>query len=116
METNRSIMQESIPTQGDGNLPRAISQPQGLIRPRQVTDPSSLGKVVSTVKYCMDRMANRVFLIGNLGPKSGQFNHEFSMKPIHSALAKQIEQSVIFHEGGSYVENFAEKLQNDELP
>lgn len=34
METNRSMMQESIPTQGGADLPRAISQPQGLIRPR----------------------------------------------------------------------------------
>ena len=51
-------------------------------------------------------MANRVFVIGNLGPRSGSFNHDYSMKPIHSALTKMIDQPVVFYEHGSFVENF----------
>ena len=49
-------------------------------------DHSWVKKTVLELRMCMERMVNRVFIIGNLGQKAGHIKGENSMKIIQNVL------------------------------
>lgn len=49
---------------------------------RQILDHSWVKKTVAEIRMCMERMVNRIFIVGNLGEKSGKIKGENSMKII----------------------------------
>ena len=49
-------------------------------RGRQILDKAWLLPVVNQLRFCMEKMANRVFVIGNLGEKYGRIMGQNSMK------------------------------------
>jgi hypothetical protein len=53
---------------------------------RKILDHSWLKKTLQELRMLMERMVNRIFIIGNLGPKSGKFKSENSMKIIMQEL------------------------------
>jgi hypothetical protein len=53
---------------------------------RQIIDHTWVKSVVAELRNCMERMCNRVFVIGNLGDKHGKIKGENSMKIIQSEL------------------------------
>ena len=57
---------------------------------RVILDNSWVKRVVAELRYCMDKMANRIFVIGNLGERHGKIKGENSMKIIQTELQKHI--------------------------
>jgi hypothetical protein len=53
---------------------------------RQIFDKSWVKKVVTELRFCMEKMCNRVYVIGNLGEKHGKIMGENSMKIIQNEL------------------------------
>lgn len=49
---------------------------------RQIMDKSALEKVCQELRFCTEKMANRVFIMGNLGERHGKVKGENSMKII----------------------------------
>ena len=49
-------------------------------RARTILDKTWVKKVVAELRFCMERMCNRVFVIANLGEKYGKIMGENSMK------------------------------------
>ena len=63
----------------------------------------------------MERMVNRVFIIGNLGEKHGKIKGENSMKIIQNELAKVIHDVPIHLLADGNKSDFIERKQQDEF-
>jgi 3-phosphoglycerate kinase len=63
----------------------------------------------------MERMVNRVFILGNLGEKSGKIKGEDSMKIIQHELQQHIHDVPIHYLHDPNSDEFKEKKSMDEL-
>ncbi len=81
--------------------------------PRYVTDPKLLLNAVKTIRYCQDHLAKSVILVGNLGPRSGEYREEFTLAPIAEYLQEELDQNIVFMEDIA-VNDFEDRLE--ELP
>lgn len=63
----------------------------------------------------MERMVNRIFIIGNLGPKSGKFKSENSMKIIMQELQQHIHDVPIRFLANPNRSDFPERKLMDEF-
>ena len=63
----------------------------------------------------MERMANRVFIIGNLGEKTGRIHGEDSMRIIQHELQQHIHDVPIHFLPDANKSDFAEKKAMDEF-
>ena len=83
-------------------------------RQRQILDHSWVKKTVLELRMCMERMANRVFIIGNLGEKSGRVRGENSMRIIQHELQQHIHDVPIHFLADANLSDFAERKAMDE--
>lgn len=84
-------------------------------RQRQILDHSWVKKTVQELRMCMERMVNRVFIIGNLGEKHGKIKGENSMKIIQHELAQHIHDVPIHLLADGNKSDFLERKQQDEF-
>lgn len=63
----------------------------------------------------MERMANRVFVLGNLGERAGRIKGESSMKIIQHELQQHIHEVPIHYLHDPNSDEFKEKKAMDEL-
>lgn len=82
---------------------------------RQVLDHSWIKKTVAELRLCMERMVNRVFVIGNLGERSGRIRGENSMKIIQHALQGHIDDVPINFLPEAATADFLERKAMDEF-
>lgn len=82
---------------------------------RQILDRTWVKKVVAELRYCMERMCNRVFVIGNLGEKHGKIMGENSMKIIQNELQQHILDIPIHFLPNANSKDFVDKKLNDEF-
>lgn len=82
-------------------------------QPRYVTDPSLLANALKTIRYCQDHLAKCVVLVGNLGPRSGEYREENSLAPIAEYLQEELDPNLVFIEDIS-IPDFEERFE--ELP
>ena len=55
-------------------------------RKRDILDHTLIKKAVVDIRYCIEHLANRTFIIGNLGEKHGKIKAENSMKIVYNVL------------------------------
>lgn len=53
-------------------------------------DHNLIKKAMADIKYSIEHLANRTFIIGNLGEKCGKIKTENSMKIIYNVLSQQM--------------------------
>jgi len=46
----------------------------------EILDATQIREAASALRYCIEKLANRTFIIGNLGEKCGKIKPENSMK------------------------------------
>jgi hypothetical protein len=86
-----------------------------IVKSRQVQDATLIKKSLSTIKYCTDRLANRIFLIGNLGEKTGRYKPENSLRVVYNILTKKLEQQIVFMDD-CIIPNYEQRVENEEIP
>lgn len=92
-----------------------LGQEEEYWKTRQILDHAWVKKTVAELRLCSERMVNRVFILGNLGPKSGKQRGEFSMKIIQHELQQHIHDVPIHYIHDPNSVEFKEKKANDEL-
>jgi len=78
--------------------PKEEAPPVFKLVPRQIADPRQLQAALVTVKYCLDHLAKVVIIMGNMGPRTGEYREEWSLKPIYDFLKGEIEQNIFFYD------------------
>lgn len=91
-----------------------LGQEEDYWKTRTMLDHSWVKKTVKELKFCMERMANRVFVIGNLGEHSGRIRGENSMRIIQHALQQHIDDFPVHFLAEANIPDFLEKKQMDE--
>jgi len=76
-----------------------------------IKDMTKVNKALTTVRYCLDHLAKSVIIMGNLGPRTGRPQEQYSMKPIAEFMKKEIEQQLYFREDIA-IENFEEAIED----
>jgi 3-phosphoglycerate kinase len=92
-----------------------LGEEENFWKARQMLDHSWIKKTVKELKFCMERMVNRVFLIGNLGERSGRPRGENSMRIIQHALQQHIDDFPIHFLADANMPDFLEKKMADEF-
>ena len=64
---------------------------------------------------CMERMVSRIFIVGNLGEKSGKIKGENSMKIIQNVLMQHIHDYPVHFLSDANKDDFAKKKAEDEM-
>jgi len=82
---------------------------------RQILDHSWVKKTVFELRLCMERMVNRVFVIGNLGERCGRPMGENSMKIVQHALQQHIDDVPIYFLSDANMPDFLERKAMDEF-
>ena len=78
-------------------------------------DKSWLKKTVAELRMVMEKMANRVFILGNLGERHGRVLGQNSMKIIQRELQHEILDIPIHFIPDPASKDFAERKANDEF-
>jgi 3-phosphoglycerate kinase len=55
-------------------------------RMRDILDHTLIKKATTEIRYCIEHLANRTFILGNLGDKSGKIKLENSLKIVYNVL------------------------------
>jgi len=92
-----------------------LGEEENYWKARQMLDHSWIKKTVKELKFCMERMVNRVFLIGNLGDRSGRARGENSMRIIQHALQQHIDDFPIHFLPDANMPDFLERKLADEF-
>lgn len=92
-----------------------LGEEENYWKARQILDHSWIKKTVAELRLCMERMVNRVFVIGNLGEKSGRIRGENSMKIIQNALLQHIDDVPIHFLPEAATADFLERKAMDEF-
>lgn len=78
---------------------------QDILQTRQIIDSTKIKKSLPMIKYLMENLAIRTFVIGNLGEKSGKVKPENTMKFVWNAISNKIDQQVHFQEEYEFEED-----------
>lgn len=68
------------------------------------------------IKYCVENLANRTFIIGNLGEKCGKIKPENSMRIIYNELQQQMMEQQILFITDCIIKDFEIRKENEEFP
>jgi len=82
---------------------------------RKVVDTKCLEDAKSTLQYLVERMADRILIIGSLGPPLGYNAPEYSLLPISKVLKNVLEQDVGFKETCEF-EDFQQMVEDNVIP
>jgi hypothetical protein len=63
-----------------------LGEEENYWRTRQIRDMGPIKRILPELRMCMERMVNRVFIIGNLGERNGRQQGENSMKIVYNEL------------------------------
>ena len=84
-------------------------------KPREVTNPQRLIDARSTLQYLIDRNADRILILGSLGPKLGYSLPEYSLEPLVPAFKSVFDLDVTFEPTCEFA-NFPQMLEENVLP
>ncbi len=84
-------------------------------RERHVINTQCLADAKMTIQYLVERMADRILIVGSLGPRLGMPRAEYSLEPVARAYKSVFDQEVIFKEQCEY-DNFAQMIEDNEIP
>eukprot|EP01022_Parablepharisma_sp_SALTPOND_P007817 TRINITY_DN1332_c0_g1_i1.p1 TRINITY_DN1332_c0_g1~~TRINITY_DN1332_c0_g1_i1.p1 ORF type:complete len:963 (-),score=160.13 TRINITY_DN1332_c0_g1_i1:5578-8466(-) len=82
---------------------------------RKVVDLRRLNDAKNTIQYLVERMADRILIVGSLGSPLGYNAPEYSLEPISKAFKSVFDQEIGFKEQCEF-ENFAQMLEDNEIP
>ena len=81
---------------------------------RNILDHSWVEKTAQELRMCMERMVNRVFVIGNMGERSGRMRGENSMKIIQQVLQQKIDDVPVYFLSEANIPDFLDKKAMDD--
>lgn len=92
-----------------------LGEEEGFWRHRQILDHTWVKGTVAELKMIMERMANRIFVIGNLGDRAGRIMGENSMRLIQHELQQHIQDIPIHFLSSANRTDIQQKKEDDEL-
>lgn len=92
-----------------------LGEQEAYWQTRACIDKTWLKKTVAELRMVMERMCNRVFILGNLGERHGRIMGQNSMKIIQRELQQEILDIPIHFLADPASSDFAERKANDEF-
>ena len=77
-------------------------------------DHSLIKKGIQEVRYIIEHIGNRTFIIGNLGEKCGKIKYENSMQIIYQYMHSQLESSIVYMPD-AVIKDFERLKENEQL-
>jgi 3-phosphoglycerate kinase len=84
-----------------GNQQTSRKNDKDILATRQIIDSSKIKKSLPIIKYLIENLASRTFIIGNLSDKSGKVKPKNTMRFVWNSIASKIDQPVLFQESYS---------------
>ena len=72
-------------------------------------------KAVNEIKYVVEHLGNRIFIVGNLGEKCGKVKQENSMKIIYNAFQSAFMEQAWQFMPDALIKNFDQRKENEEF-
>lgn len=73
-----------------------------ILKTRQIIDSTKIKKALPMVKYMIENLAIRTFIVGNLGERCGKVKPQNTMKFVWNAIAAKTDQPVHFQKEYTY--------------
>ena len=73
-------------------------------------------KASSALRYCVDHLANRTYVLGNLGEKCGKIKPENSMRIVYNVLQQQLLEQQMLFMPDAIIKDFKLRKRNEEFP
>ena len=84
---------------------------------RDILDHTLIKRSAHELRYLQqDRGANRTFILGNLSDKAGKVKPENSLRIVHRALQKQLQDQPLIFVEDALIKDFESKLENEIFP
>ena len=71
---------------GGGN--NTIEPKEDAWKKRDILDHTLIKKALNEIRYIVEHIGNRTFIMGNLAEKCGKIKHENSMKIIYNVISQ----------------------------
>lgn len=77
---------------------QARDKHDNILAARQIIDSTKIKKCLPMVKYMIENLATRTFIVANLADKSGKYKPQNTMRFVWNALAGKIDQPLHFQD------------------
>ena len=118
IEVRGSIDKSKEAEEGSKDAKEELEYPKKIIKKlkeRKVVNLQCLQEAKNTIQYLAERMADRILILGSLGPALGYHVPEYSLEPLAKAFKQVFDQEVAFNEKCEF-DNFAQMLENNDIP
>ena len=69
-----------------------------ILATRQIIDSTKIKKCLPMIKYMIENLATRTFIVANLSDKSGKFKAQNTMRFVWNALTSKVDQPIHFQD------------------